>query len=170
MHADGTPFIMVGDTPWALPWRSTYEHPLIYAQNRKQKGFNTALLMSLQPDRGATGPDARDTEQGFAVAFADLPEGHINQINTEYYQYLDSLMAILVAHEIVPVYQPVFHGFGSRPWIWRAADTSDFWPVLWKGCLLQIWRSDLTCQEESLVWPRLDCFMSAILAKEERSP
>jgi hypothetical protein len=70
--------------------------------------------MSLQPDRGATGPAARDTEQGFAVAFTDLPEGHINDINSEYFQYLDSLMEILVAHEIVPVYQPVFHGFGWK--------------------------------------------------------
>lgn len=114
VHADSTPFIMVGDTPWALPWRSTYEQTLRYAQDRKQKGFNTALLMTLQPDRGATGPNARNTEQGFTVAFTDLTEGHINQINTEYFQYMDSLMAILVAHEIVPVYQPVFHGFGWK--------------------------------------------------------
>jgi len=114
VHADGTPFVLVADTPWALPWRSTYQNTLIFAQNRKQKGFNAALLMSLQPDREAVGPDARDTEQGFAVAFSDLPEGHINQINTEYYQYLDSMMAILVNHEIVPVYQPVFHGFGWK--------------------------------------------------------
>jgi hypothetical protein len=114
VHADGTSFIVVGDTPWALPWRATYENTLTYAQDRQQKGFNTALLMSLQPDREATGPAARDTEQGFAVAFTDLPEGHINEINSEYFQYLDSLMDILVAHEIVPVYQPVFHGFGWK--------------------------------------------------------
>lgn len=114
VHADGTPFIVVGDTPWAMPWRSTYAHTERYAQDREQKGFNTALLMTLQPDRGATGPHSRDTEQGFAVAFSDLPDGHINQINSEYFQYLDSLMGILVAHEIVPVYQPVFHGFGWK--------------------------------------------------------
>ena len=114
VHADGTPFIMVGDTPWALPWRSTYEHTLQYAKDRQRKGFNAALLMTLQPDREATGPEARDTDQGFAVAFADLPEGHINDINSEYFQYMDSLMNILVIHEIVPVYQPVFHGFGWK--------------------------------------------------------
>lgn len=114
VHADGTPFIVVGDTPWAMPWRSTYENTNHYAQDRQQKGFNTALLMTLQPDKGARGPNARDTDQGFAVAFSDLEEGHINQINVEYFQYMDSLMSILVAHEIVPVYQPVFHGFGWK--------------------------------------------------------
>ena len=114
VHADGTPFFMVGDTPWALPWRATVEQTRIYARDRQQKGFNTALLMSLQPDRGAEGPDARNIEQGFAVAFTDLPEGHINQPNVSYFQYLDSLTAVLVDHEIVPVYQPVFHGFGWK--------------------------------------------------------
>ncbi len=113
-HADGTPFIMVGDTPWALPWRATVEQARIYAEDRQQKGFNTALLMSLQPDRGAEGPNARDTEQGFAVAFTDLPEGHLNQPRIDYFQYMDSLMAVLLEHEIVPVYQPVFHGFGWK--------------------------------------------------------
>ena len=105
---------MVGDTPWAMPWRATYADVEQYAQDRGGKGFNAALLMSIQPDQGATGPNARDTDQGFAVAFSDLPEGHINAINTEYFQYMDSLMSILVAHEIVPVYQPVFHGFGWK--------------------------------------------------------
>ena len=114
VHADGTPFIVVGDTPWAMPWRATYADVAHYAQDRGEKGFNAALLMSIQPDQGATGPNARDTDQGFAVAFSDLPEGHINQINVDYFQYLDSLMGILVAHEIVPVYQPVFHGFGWK--------------------------------------------------------
>ncbi|MBR9775893.1 MAG: DUF4038 domain-containing protein [Cytophagales bacterium] len=114
VHADGTPFIVVGDTPWAMPWRATYADVAQYAQDRGEKGFNAALLMSIQPDQGATGPNARDTDQGFAVAFSDLQEGHINAINTEYFQYMDSLMSILVAHEIVPVYQPVFHGFGWK--------------------------------------------------------
>ncbi|MDO6436087.1 DUF4038 domain-containing protein [Cyclobacterium sp. 1_MG-2023] len=114
VHADGTPFIVVGDTPWAMPWRSTYENTAHYAQDRGEKGFNTALLMTIQPDKGATGPNARDTDQGFAVAFSDLMEGHINHINADYFQYMDSLMSILVANEIVPVYQPVFHGYGWK--------------------------------------------------------
>lgn len=116
-HADGTPFLMIGDTPWALPWRGTVESVTAYAQNRHERGFNTALLMSLQPDRGVEGTRDRAIEGGFGVAFEDLKEGHINRINVSYFHYFDSLRNILVDHGIVPVFQPVFHGFG-----WKGKD------------------------------------------------
>lgn len=114
IHHNGESFLMVGDTPWALPWRGTIESVTAYAENRQARGFNTALLMSLQPDRGATGPRSRTESGGFAVAFEDLPDGHINTMNPEYFAYFDSLRNILIDHGIVPVFQPVFHGFGWK--------------------------------------------------------
>lgn len=114
IHADGSSFLMIGDTPWALPWRGTLESVTEYARNRQERGFNTALLMSLQPDRDVEGPRSRTEPLGFDVAFEDLPEGHINQLNPEYFQYFDQLRNILINHGIVPVFQPVFHGFGWK--------------------------------------------------------
>ncbi|MEM7369110.1 MAG: DUF4038 domain-containing protein [Bacteroidota bacterium] len=114
IHHDGHPFLLVGDTPWALPFRATKEQVEHYATDRQQKGFNAALLMSVQPDMEAEGPAARNTPQGFMRGFEDLHEGHINQLTPSYFQYLDSLVAILIAHEIVPVFQPVFHGYGWK--------------------------------------------------------
>jgi hypothetical protein len=114
VHADGKPFLVVGDTPWAIPFRATPEQVMIYAMDRQQKGFNTALLMSVQPDRYAEGPEARNTVMGFDRAFEDLSEGHLKKLKPDYFQTLDTLMQILVDHEIVPVYQPVFHGFGWK--------------------------------------------------------
>jgi hypothetical protein len=114
VHADGRPAILVGDTPWGLPWRATHEQARIYAQDRQAKGFNAALLMSVQPDMDARGPRERGVDEGFDVGFEDLPAGHINQLNPAYFQYLDGLIDILVEHEIVPVYQPVFFGFGWK--------------------------------------------------------
>jgi hypothetical protein len=114
VHHDGTPFLLVGDTPWSIPFRATTDQVESYAQDRQQKGFNAALLMSVQPDMQAEGPNARNTVLGFTRGFSDLSDGHINQLQPEYYQYLDSLIDILIAHEIVPVYQPVFHGFGWK--------------------------------------------------------
>lgn len=105
---------MIGDTPWALPWRGTYESVAAYARNRQERGFNTALLMSLMPDRGVDGPRSRTETGGFEVAFEDLKDGHLNEINPDYFLYLDSLQNILVSHGIVPVFQPVFHGFGWK--------------------------------------------------------
>lgn len=114
VHADGTPTILAGDTAWALPWRATEEQCRIYAMDRRAKGFNAVLLMSVQPDMHARGPLDRTVDEGFDVGFEDLPNGHINELNPTYFQYLDRLIGILVEHEIVPVFQPIFFGFGWK--------------------------------------------------------
>ncbi len=114
VHADGRPFVLTADTPWALPFRGTAETVSVYAKDRKAKGFNAALLMTLMPDREADGPNDRRSPGGFARAFEDLPQGHLTRMNPEYFQCLDTLISILLDHEIVPVYQPVFHGFGWK--------------------------------------------------------
>jgi hypothetical protein len=78
VHADGTPAILVADTAWALPWRATEEQVRVYAADRRAKGFNAVLLMSVQPDMRATGPRDRTADEGFDVGFDDLPDGHLN--------------------------------------------------------------------------------------------
>lgn len=114
VYANGKSFPVIGDTPWALPWRGTIESVTEYAHKRQSQGFNTALLMSLQPDCDAKGPRNRSEPEAFDVAFEDLKDGHINQPNIGYFQYFDTLRNILLDHGIVPVYQPVFHGFGWK--------------------------------------------------------
>ncbi len=114
MQHSGKSFLVVADTPWAIPFRATKEQVVTYAKDRKQKGFNTALMMTLQPDVNAKGPNLRNVDQGFKRAFSDLENGHINELDVTYFHYFDSLVAILLEHEIVPVFQPVFHGFGWK--------------------------------------------------------
>ncbi len=117
MHHSGKSFPVVADTPWAMLIRATKDQVERYADDRQSKGFNSALLFSLQPDMRAEGPEMRNTPQGFMRAFDDLPDGQINKLKPTYFQYADSLIDILIDHEIVPVYQPVFHGFG-----WKGLD------------------------------------------------
>ncbi|MDI6451076.1 DUF4038 domain-containing protein [Anaerobaca lacustris] len=114
VHADGTPLLVVADTPWGLPFRGTVESVTAYAQNRQARGFNAALLMSVQPDRRAEGPRDRNAVGGFGIGFHDLSEGRLNKPNVEYFQHLDTLISILIDHGIVPVYNPVFQGFGWK--------------------------------------------------------
>lgn len=114
VHADGRPAILAADTAWALPWRATPEQARTYAADRSAKGFNAALLMSVQPDRDAVGPRDRTADEGFDVAFEDLPLGRLTQLNPDYFRALDELLGILIEHEIVPVLQPVFFGFGWK--------------------------------------------------------
>ncbi len=114
VHKNGKSLLMVGDTPWAMPFRATIEQVQEYASFRKGQGFNTALLMVVQPDMKAEGPDARNVSEGFARGFFDLHQGHIKQLNPAYFDYLDSIISILIDNEIVPVYSPLFHGFGWK--------------------------------------------------------
>lgn len=114
IHADGTSVILAVDTAWALPWRATEEQCRIYAEDRHNKGFNAVMLMSVQPDMRARGPQARTVDGGFDVGFLDLPSGHITKLNPDYFNYLDKLINILVKNEITPIYQPVFFGFGWK--------------------------------------------------------
>lgn len=114
VHADGTPALLCADTAWALPWRATPVEVRLYAAKRQQQGFNAVLLMTVQPDMDARGPADRSADEGFAVGFADLVHGHLNELHPAYFQYLDELVAVLLAHDIVPVFQPVFMGFGWK--------------------------------------------------------
>ncbi len=114
VHADGTPRLLCADTVWALPWRATPEEVEIYSRDRARKGYNAALVMSIQPDRFVKGPRSRTADGGFDVGFEDLPEGTLRKLNPDYFQTVDRLVDILVSHGIAPVYQPVFHGYGWR--------------------------------------------------------
>ena len=114
VFADGTSMLLVGDTPWSMPYRATTEQVKIYARDRKTKGFNTALLIVVQPDKNADGPDKRNTIGGFVRGFNDLSEGHLNKLNPSYFETLDSMLSILHDHEILPVLAPLAHGYGWR--------------------------------------------------------
>lgn len=128
VHADGTPVMLVGDTAWGLPWRATEETAAVYAEDRQRKGFNCSLLMTVLPDQDAVGPRDRVSPNGFDVGFEDLPAGHLNQLNPGYFQTMDRLMAVLLDHGIIPIYQPVFQGYGwkgLRP-LGREADPVEY--------------------------------------------
>lgn len=112
VHADGTPFLVVGDTPWSMPYRATVEQVREYAVDRSAKGFNTALLIAVQPDKNAEGPNARNTVSGFMRGFSDLHEGHLNKLVPSYFQTLDTIISTLHEHEIIPVFAPLAHGYG----------------------------------------------------------
>jgi hypothetical protein len=118
-HADGTPALMVADTAWSLPWRATPEQVEVYARDRQAKGFNAVLLMTVQPDMRAVGPRDRSLDEGFDVAFEDLPAGRLRELNADYFRRFDVLVDILVSHDLVPVLQPVFQGFG-----WKGLDVA----------------------------------------------
>jgi hypothetical protein len=109
-HADGSPAFFVIDTAWAMPWRATVDDVAFYAADRRAKGFNAVLLMTVMPDMNARGPVGRNVDEGFEVGFHDLPRGRLTRLNVDYFRYFDRIVDVLVEHGITPVLQPVFHG------------------------------------------------------------
>ena len=126
--ADGTPAFFVIDTAWAMPWRAELGDVAHYAADRQAKGFNAVLLMTVQPDLNTRGPEGRNVDEGFEVGFRDLPSGHVTEINTDYFQYFDQIIDVLVEHGITPVLQPLFHGFGwkGQPVAGPAVPTAEY--------------------------------------------
>ncbi|SEP69227.1 apiosidase-like domain-containing protein [Microlunatus flavus] len=119
VHPDGRDWFMVVDTAWAMPWRAGVEDVEAYARDRAAKGFDAVLLMSVQPDMRAVGPDARGVDEGFAVGFRDLPDGRLTDLVPDYFAHLDLLVEVLLRHGITPVLQPLFFGFG-----WKGLDVA----------------------------------------------
>ena len=113
-YADGSPLFLVVDTAWALPWRATVDDVAVYAADRRSKGFNAVLLMSVQPDLNTRGPEGRNIDEGFEVGFRDLPRGRLTDINIDYFRYFDRIVEVLIGHGLTPILQPVFQGFGWK--------------------------------------------------------
>ena len=113
----GKPFFMVAVTAWASPFRATTNQIEQFANSSRKKGFNTVLLAVLQTDMKAEGPDERNTIAGFKRTFSDFTTTHLNNLVVSYFQYLDKIINIYLAHEMVPVFAPLMHGFG-----WKGLD------------------------------------------------
>jgi hypothetical protein len=133
-HADGTPFLWLGDTWWMglcrrLPWPDGFK-PL--AADRRQKGFNVVQIVAgLYPDMGAF--DERGlNEAGFPW------QKDYSRINPEYFDAADQRLAWLVDNGLSPC---IVGAWGYHlPWLgvermqkhWRYLIARyGAWPVIW---------------------------------------
>jgi hypothetical protein len=116
VHADGAPWLLCADTVWALPFRATREQVARYSAYRADQGFNATLLMSIQPDKISP---SEPRPSGWDEGFTDLSKNHLCENVPSYFKHLDGLVDELLKHGLVPVWQPVFHGYG-----WRGGPTA----------------------------------------------
>jgi hypothetical protein len=112
--SSGTPYFPVCDTAWSLPWRATLDETKEYISDRKAKGFSGALLMTVQPDMRAEGPSDPTAKDGFMRGFHDLKDGHLIELNPEFFEQLDAKIKLLLRGGIVPFHTPLFFGFGWK--------------------------------------------------------
>jgi len=107
-HADGTPFLWLGDTWWKnLCKRMTWEGFQELTANRKAKGFNVVLIVCGPfPDEGMFEP-RWENEGGKPYENRDF-----TLVNPAYFDYADRRIKHLVDQEIVPA---IVGGWG-RDW------------------------------------------------------
>ncbi len=58
VHADGTPFLYLGDTAWELLHRLSKDDTKLYLENRRSKGFTVIQTVILAEPNGLTAPNA----------------------------------------------------------------------------------------------------------------
>lgn len=85
VHADGTPFLWIGDTCWAAPVHATAQEWKTYVANRAAKGYSV-LQLSIAPDWAL-----RHSRLGIPPFLSELPD--ITKPNPRFFQELDSRIA-----------------------------------------------------------------------------
>ena len=93
VHADGTPFLWIGDTCWAAPVHATESEWQHYVSNRASQGYSV-LQLSVAPDW------ALETARLVAPPFlSKLPD--ITQPNPRFFQQVDRQLALANDHGLV---------------------------------------------------------------------
>jgi hypothetical protein len=113
-HADGTPFLYVGDTAWEIAWKSHKSEVAPFLDDRVSKGFTVIQLVAMSHQRLRNGGVINRNGDPFFL------EGELRAPNPEYFRYLDWLVEEInhrgMVAAIVPLwaYMSVAH-IGSGP-------------------------------------------------------
>jgi hypothetical protein len=86
VHADGTPFLWIGDTCWAAPARATADEWKRYVADRAARGY-TVLQLSVAPEWAL-----KDSRLGIPPFLSALPD--ITKPNPRFFQEMDRKLAL----------------------------------------------------------------------------
>lgn len=125
-HADGTKFFWLGDTVWSAPSRATVDEWQEYVKRRSEQGFNVAQVNAL-PQHDCSGDEDSyrlPFEKGSVVY-------NLENINVEYFKYLDKLMELTVKHGMFTAMVVLWFDYvpGTNP-TWNVYRKADFTPIL----------------------------------------
>jgi hypothetical protein len=93
VHADGTPFLWIGDTCWAAPVRAVAEEWKRYVADRAARGY-TVLQLAIAPDWALKGSGL-----GLPPFLSALPD--IRKPNPRFFQEMDRKLALANDHGLV---------------------------------------------------------------------
>ena len=112
VDAQGKPFLLQGDAPWALIAGLTNEDAEQYLEDRRQKGFNTVLVRLLEHDFVINPPN-----NAYGVG-PFLTPGDFSTPNEAYFAHAEDVINLAAQKGILVLLAPAYMGFegGSQGW------------------------------------------------------
>jgi hypothetical protein len=103
---DGTPFLIVGDSPWEAMTCATRPQIDTYLNNRQAKGFNAIIIQVIDKKWGPNAPNDLDGVAPFTTP------GNFSTYNAPYYDRLDYIIDGAANRGMVVLLFPAYLGFG----------------------------------------------------------
>jgi len=112
IDAQGTPFLIHGDTPWSLTVQLTREDAEWYLEDRRLKGFNTILTQSIEHHFSDDPPRNAYGEAPFTVA------GDFSTPNEAYFAHIEYVISKAAEKGMLVMLTPAYMGFsgGDEGW------------------------------------------------------
>jgi uncharacterized protein DUF4038/collagenase-like protein with putative collagen-binding domain len=106
---NGTPFLIVGDSPWELTSQGTYADIDTYLANRASKGFNAINVQIIDSMFGDNAPNDIDGIAPFTTP------GNFSTYNSTYFNRFDYIVDHAKNYGMVVVAFPLFLGYNCGP-------------------------------------------------------
>lgn len=109
VDANGSPFLMIGDTAWFLIPNATKLETEEYLENRRQKGYNAVLveMITQDPNYVLNPPRNRDGDGPFTTP------GDFSTPNEAYFAHVDWVVSKAAEKGILVFLFPAYMGYGG---------------------------------------------------------
>lgn len=118
-QADGTPFLLVGDTPWTPEVNLTNAQIDTYLNNRQALGFNTIMFELVEHQFTTTPPQNVDGAVPFSSA------GNFSTASGVYWDRVVYIVAQAKARGMLCIIFPAYFGFSGTAEGWISEITAD---------------------------------------------
>jgi hypothetical protein len=108
----GTPFLFQGEAAWGLIAAATSAEAELYLENRRQKGFNAAIVRLLEHKFAVDPPRDADGDPPFSTP------GDFSTPNEAYFAHVDSVLQMAADKGILVLLAPAYLGYqgGDEGW------------------------------------------------------
>jgi hypothetical protein len=110
-HGNGTPFLLMGDSPQSLLGNVSPTDQATYMANRQERGFNAILVMALCDASTACAPSGATYDGVLPFTTGSNPSNYdLSTPNSAYFAKLDALLGLAANYGLVVLLDPIETG------------------------------------------------------------